>query len=237
MENQFVIFGLGQFGIELAKQLMQLGAEVLTIDRDFDIIESVKTMVTRAVCMSSTDESSLHTLDIVDFEAAIVAIGNDIESSILTTAILRRIGLKKIIARATTPLHGEILKVVGAHRVLFPEIQAAEETARFLTTPQVHEEMKLGEHLSIVEITISESMIGKTLKEVDIRSHYNMIVLEIRRIRYWVDDKGKTNSDIQRLPIPDHNERLREEDALLVATTSEDLKKYEDSLSSLRQTR
>ena len=237
MENQFVIFGLGQFGIELAKQLMHMGAEVLTIDRDFDVIETVKTMVTRAVCMSSTDESSLHTLDIVDFVAAIVAIGNDIEASILTTAILKRIGMKRIIARATTPLHGEILKIVGAHRVLFPELQAADETARFLMTPQVHEEMKLGEHLSIVEITISESMIGKTLKEIDIRSRYNMIILEIRRTRYWVDDKGETNREIQRLPIPDANERIREEDALLVATTSEDLKKYQESLLSLKQAR
>ena len=88
-----------------------------------------------------------------------------------------------------------------------------------------------------MEITISESMIGKTLKEIDIRSRYNMIILEIRRTRYWVDDKGETNSEIQRLPIPDANERLREEDALLVATTSEDLKKYEESLLSIRQAR
>ncbi|OYV03134.1 potassium uptake system protein, partial [candidate division bacterium WOR-3 4484_18] len=119
--KRFCVIGLGKFGISVAKALSRKGAEVLAIDTDEERVNEASNFATQAIILDATDKEALQRIGIQDIDAAIVAVGKDMASSILITSLLKELGVKYVVAKALSPLHGKVLEKVGADRVVFPE--------------------------------------------------------------------------------------------------------------------
>ncbi len=179
---RIAVIGMGTFGTETARSLMQSGIPVCAIDSNAEIVENLKDQVTVALCLDSTDENALREADIGSFDVAVVAIGaGGVENSIMTTALLKQFGVKRIIARAVSSLHERILRQVGAQMVVDPEREMGARVAKFLARPTLFEVLSLPGNTLIAKIPVPESFIGKTLVELDVRRKHGVNVLGIER--------------------------------------------------------
>lgn len=222
---QFAIIGLGQFGFKVATTLAAKGAEVIAVDSNSDRIEQIKDQVTQAICLDSTDERALRSLGLQDMDAVVMAIGEGIEASILTTALLKRLRAKKIIARATTPLHGQILKEVGAEKVVYPEDQMGEQLAKSLLAPQVLEQITLQTSHSLAQIRPRKDFIGKTIRDLDFRAKFGLNIIAIHRKIPTVTESGESSFKIQVNDLPSPEDRIAEDDVLVVIGSDEKIQK------------
>lgn len=218
MKKQFAIIGMGRFGSSVAKTLYNLGFEVLAIDSNDNRIQEVTSMVTHAVTADSTDEDALRALGIRNFDVIVVAIGQDIQSSILTSLILKDLGVTMLVVKAQNELHGKVLKKIGADKVIFPERDMGTRVAHHLISPNILDHIELSEDYSIVEIHVANQMVGKNLRQLDIRAKYGCNVMAIKS-----GDK---------MNIAPHAEDLiKEYDVLVVVGKNEDLHNFEVSFA------
>lgn len=177
--KDILVVGLGRFGRALAETLVSLGHEVLGVDRDHRAVQEAASALTHVVEADSTDSESLRQLGAADFGHAIVAIGSDLEASILTTAALSDLGIPDIWSKAVTDSHGQILERVGAHHVVFPEHEMGERVAH-LVTGRMLDFIELDENFALAETRAPEEMIGRTLGEVGVRRRYGVTVVCIK---------------------------------------------------------
>jgi trk system potassium uptake protein len=226
--REFAVIGLGQFGGQAARTLTELGGAVIGIDAELKIVEAMKDQIARAICLDCTNEAALKSAGVADVDAAIVALGGATEASIMTTAILHQLGVGRIVARANSPLHERILKLVGAQRVYNPEEQMAIQVARSLVSPDVHDVIPLSSGHSLVEMAALPIFIGHTLKELEFRARYGLNIVGIKKRRLVVDDtgEGKVIHDLNDLPGP--NDAIDEGDILLVVGHDERIRKLEE---------
>jgi len=178
---KFAVIGLGFFGLNLALRLTEEGAEIIAIDKDEQKVEYLRDKVSYVVAMDSTDERSLRKLGLKDMDAVIVAIGEDFQSSILTTAALQEIGVRRIINRVTDPVHERILHLMQIEELVVPEAEAAHQLANRLMIKGVVGSFEIAEGYSIVEVQAPASFVGKTLQELDLRRRYEINVVTIKR--------------------------------------------------------
>src|SRR4051812_6537883 len=171
---------MGRFGSSVAKTLSQLGFEVLAIDHREETVQEVSAFVTHAVQADSTDEEALRALGIRNFDVVVVAIGEDIQASILTTLILKDMGVPALIVKAQNELHGKVLTKIGADKVVFPERDMGVRVAHHLISPNILDYIELSDDYSIVEIKATGAMIGKNLRELDIRAKYGCNVMALK---------------------------------------------------------
>ncbi|AMO84495.1 Ktr system potassium uptake protein A [Solibacillus isronensis B3W22] len=211
--KQYAVIGLGRFGTSVARRLHEAGQEVLGIDLVEEKVEAAEGYVTDAVIADSTEEKALTSLGITDFDCVIVAIGNDIQSSILTVVLLKNLGIQKIIAKALGKRHGQVLEAIGADWVIYPERDMGERVANQLLSPKLLNYIELSKNYNIEEITIPLRMAGKNLKELDIRAKFNVSIIAIVR-----------NDDIIVSPSPE--ELLQPEDLLVTIGSRKDLAKF-----------
>jgi trk system potassium uptake protein len=182
MVGKFLVIGLGRFGSNVALHLARGGQSVLAVDRSQKLVQEIAPAVDAAVCLDSTDESALRELGIEDITCAVVAIGSEsIEGSILTTSVLKQMGVPRLIARAVTELHGRVLYAVGAHEVVNPEQAMGRRLARQLSHPGLLEHLEIGDGAEIAELEVPESWVGQTLIELDVRRNHGISVVAIRR--------------------------------------------------------
>lgn len=179
--KQFVIFGLGSFGSAVATELVELGHEVLGVDNDEEKVDLLKDTLTKVVKVDITDEKVLQELGVKNFDAAIVSLGTDLESSILITIMLKEIGIKYVITKANNPLHGRVLEKVGSDKVVYPERDEGIRIARSLIMPNVKNQMELSQKYSLIEIAALPVFCEKTLDELDLPGKYGVTLLAIRR--------------------------------------------------------
>ncbi|RMF85982.1 MAG: TrkA family potassium uptake protein [Nitrospinota bacterium] len=218
---RFAVIGLGRFGFKVATTLAEKGTEVIAIDSNPELVEAIKDQVSEAVCLDSTDEKALRAIGIQDVDAVVVAIGNNIEASILTTAILKRLGVGRIIARAMTSLQGQILQEVGARRVVYIEEQMGEQVARSLVAPNIQEHITLSTGHSLVQLIPKKGFIGKTIREIDFRAKYGVNVIAIERRIPTITDKGENAFETQINDLPSPDDRIEENDILWVVGNEE----------------
>ncbi|MCA9523225.1 MAG: TrkA family potassium uptake protein [Myxococcales bacterium] len=223
--SQFAVIGLGQFGFKVATTLSELGGEVLAIDADKAIIESVKDKVDRAVCIDCTEEHSLHATGIADIDTVVVAIGQHLEISLVTTALLRKFGVPKIVARASTPLHAQILDLIGAQKVINPEDQMAVVTAQTLITPDVYNRVPIAGNLIVAEIGAKSEFVGKTLLELNFRAKYNLNVIAIRRRIPVITEEGENAFREELNDSPAANTKIEPDDTLVVVGTDRQIRR------------
>ncbi|MEY9869489.1 trk system potassium uptake protein TrkA [Peribacillus sp. B2I2] len=209
-KRQYAVIGLGRFGSSVADRLYTAGQEVLGIDISEERVENAELSVTHAVMADTTEEETLKSIGIRNFDCVIVAIGNDMQSSILTTLLLKELGVKKVIAKALNKNHGQVLTKVGADWVIYPERDMGERVANQLLFPNMLNYIELSKEYNIEEIILPMSMKGKSLRELDLRAKYNISVIAI-----------VSNGEIIIAPSPDQD--IHEKDMLLVVGNKEDL--------------
>ena len=178
---QFAVIGLGRFGLQIARGLASRGAEVIAIDKDKKLIEQIANDVAVAVRLDSTDEQALLAQGIEKVDCAIVGIGLDFQSNLLTTVLLKSIGVPKVCARAELHLHGQILRRVGADEIIFPKDESAQRWAFRLMAPQIGQKFSFAPGISLAQYTAPKIFNGKSLIDLDLRKKYALNLIGIHR--------------------------------------------------------
>ncbi|MDW7675285.1 MAG: TrkA family potassium uptake protein [Bacillota bacterium] len=179
--KQYAVIGLGRFGRSMVQTLREMGCDVLGIDSNEDRVEAVVDIATHAVQADTTDEETLKELGIRNFDIVIVAIGKDIKASILTTVLVKELGVKLVIAKALSDLHGKVLERVGADRVVYPEREMAIRVAHNIESGNVLDYIELSRDHSIVEVKAKPEYYEKTLAKLDFRARYGISIMAIKR--------------------------------------------------------
>lgn len=198
------VIGLGTFGAKTATRLFEKGAEVIAIDKSSELVDKIKDRVTHAVCIDVTDERAVRSTNISDIDVAIVAIGDNIETSILAVAMLRKLGVGKIIARATGKLHEHVLKEIGASEILKVEEEMGEIVASKIVAPHVLQRYNFAAGYSIVELKLGKKFEGKTLVESQIRQTYSLNIVALQKRVPFITEEGKSSFrvEINDSPLP-----------------------------------
>ncbi len=226
-EKVFAVFGLGAFGNEVCRGLIEKGGKVIAFDNRPQPIEKIKDLVTQAMVLDSTDDDALRSAPLENVDVAIVAIGEDVEASILTTALLKNIGVPYVIARAVSDIHMRVLRQIGANEVINLEIEEGRRVAARLLTAEVLETIPVSEDYSIVELYVPESMVGKSLERLDLRAGYKVNVIAIERFKTAVDEEGNPVKE-ERVILPTKDDVLLSDDILIVVGRNSDLEAFRE---------
>lgn len=181
VKKTFGVIGLGRFGFYVAKTLSELGAEVIAIDSSEDRVREIADFVTQTYILDAMDEKALKESGINNADIVIVSIGQNVEANLIVVMILMEMGVKNIIAKAVTPLHGKLLEKMGVTRVVYPERDMAVRVAHSLLVKNVMEEIPLTDKYGIFEIKAPSIFANKQLKDLHLRKKFNLNVLAIRR--------------------------------------------------------
>ncbi|MGC9364975.1 MAG: potassium channel family protein [Fidelibacterota bacterium] len=226
-EKVFGIFGLGTFGLEVCRVISEKGGKVIAVDYQTELIEKVKNSVTQAVLIDSTDEESLKNAPIEDIDVAVVGIGENIESSILTTAVLKNLGVPYIISRAVSDIHAQVLKQVGATEVINIEIEEGKRVAGKLISPDIIDKVYIGQNQMLAEVMASKSMVGKSIVQLDLRKKLNINIISIKHHSTKIDDMGNpVVEDIIDFPAP--STVIQKDDILVVVGREKDIDKLKE---------
>jgi len=181
MKASIVVIGLGRFGAAAARELEQLGHEVLAIDRDEAVVNDIAPEVTHAIQLDASDEGALRSVGAGEFEFAIVAISSVTEASIFATMALKNLGVGHVIAKAASTLHGAILERVGADRVVYPELEMGTRVAHSLAIPGVIDYLDVAPRFGIVKVHPPRSFVGRSLKDIDLPGRLHVSPIALRR--------------------------------------------------------
>jgi len=184
--QQFIVVGLGIFGSTVATTLYELGKDVLCVDKNEDLVQSIADSVTLAVTGDARDEGVLRQLDVENFDVAIVGIGNKIESSLMVTLALKEVGVKYVIAKAVNDTHERALYKIGADRVIRPEKDMGKRVARNIAISKLIDYIELSDSYSIFEINCPTSWVGQTLIDLDVRQNFGVTILGMKRNNEFV---------------------------------------------------
>ena len=203
------IIGAGRFGSSLAESLAEHGAEVLLIDQNREIIQEFSEFVTKAVEGDASNSRTLEDAGFQECDVVVVAIGSNLEGSIMATVNCKELGVPTVVAKANSDMHGKILKRVGADVVIYPNRDCAKRLARTLLSKGSVDLFEISDGLSIAEIDVPESLKNKTLSEAEVRKNFGVTVLCVRRL---AEDPTQPRTVI----IPTADEVIQPDDKLLV---------------------
>lgn len=213
--KQFVVIGLGSFGVSVAKSLYEMGNDVLAIDKDEELVQSISDSVTHAVQADATDENVLKSLGVKNFDVAVVTIGSDMQSSTMVTMLVKDLGVKYVIAKAHNELHARVLYRVGADRVVMPEKEMGIRVARSIVSTNLLDFIELSKEYSIIEIIPLDEWVQKSLQEINMRKRYGLNVIAAK----------KMGEEIVVSPGADYI--IEDGDILVVCGNNADIKKLE----------
>lgn len=179
--KSFVVIGCGRFGASVAKTLYDLGNEVMAIDSCEDKVREISDEVTHAVQADIMDETVLRDLGLRNFDVAVVAIGSDIEASIMATLLVKELGIKKVVTKAQSELHRKVLDKIGADKVIFPERDMGLRVAHNLTSTNILDFIEVSPDYSIIEVTAIKEWENKSLAELKLSKKYEVNVIAIKR--------------------------------------------------------
>lgn len=176
-----LLIGLGRFGRHIARKLNELNHQVMAVDQNEDRVNAVLPYVTNAQIGNSTSEEFLSSLGVRDFDVCIVAIGDNFQSSLETTSLLKELGAPKVVARAARDVQAKFLLRNGADEVVYPEKQMAIWTAIRFSSDHIADYISLGDDHAIFEVTVPDNWVGKSIGQLDIRKRYNVNLLAIKQ--------------------------------------------------------
>ena len=180
MKKQFIVIGLGRFGSSLTKTLIEAGHEVLAVDKDINLVQEMAEVATHAIQADSTDELVLKELGAGNFNHAIVAIGENLQASILTTLLLKEMNIPKVTVKARNEMHGKVLTKIGADQIVYPERDMGIRLGRQLSSDNLIDFIHLSPHYDLVEMKAPQAMNGYTLQQLDVRAKYGCNIMAIR---------------------------------------------------------
>ena len=213
--KQFVVIGLGRFGSSVATTLAEKGYDVLAIDQKEELVEEISNVVTHAVQADATDEDALKSLGVNNFDIGIVSIGDNIHGNILATLILKELGVPNVVVKAQDSMHGKLLSKIGADKVVYPERDMGSRVANNLISANVLDHIELAPGYNIAEVIASDSLIGSSLQELDLRQKFGVNVLAIKT------DDGINIS-------PDASDILDSGDVLVIMGREENIEQLKD---------
>ena len=225
MKKQVVVIGLGRFGASVAKELYQMGHDVLGIDVDEKSVQDMLGQVTYAVKSDATNEAVLKELGVSNFDVAVVAVGSDVQASILVTVLLKDLGIPFIVTRAINELHGNAMERIGADKVIYPEQEMGRRLAHTGFDQGVLDYMEVAPNYGITKLRPPEPLVKRTLEEAGLgspRDKYHIAILAIRRGREY-------------LLVPSRDEEIRPGDILIVAGSNEEMGKIHASPAGASQ--
>lgn len=205
------VIGLGEFGRAAAIGLTRNGADVIAVDIDMDRVNGVRDDVALAVRMDASHENALRTQDIDQVDVLVAAIGDNFEAQVLVVVHAKQLGIRRIIARATTPNHIRVLKAVGADEVFNPEEEAARWAVQRLLITNITGYFELADGFSIVEVRAPKQMVGKTLGQLNLRRRYRINLVAIKRVR--TEESGE-QTVLRVNPVPNPEEVITADDLL-----------------------
>ncbi|GAB4223700.1 MAG: TrkA family potassium uptake protein [Spirochaetales bacterium] len=223
----FAVIGLGTFGTKVAEVLVEKGAQVIVLDNNPETIERMKNRVTAALLIDSTDEAALTKAPLDDVDTAIVAMGDKLEASILTTALLKQRGIPYIISRAISDIHETVLRKVGANEVINLEVAEGIRVAQRLIAPEVLDSIPISQEFSLAELYTPKLFVGKPLKELKIREKFSLNIIAIKRTKVDVDTSGNPLVG-EELVFPQADSVLQESDILFVVGKNKDIEELKD---------
>jgi hypothetical protein len=177
---QFFVAGLGRFGESVAVTLDRMGYDVMAMDKDEDVVQDLSDQLGYVVCADASDEKNLNAIGAGNADVAVVAIG-DLSASLLTTLLLKDMGVKRIVVKALDELHGKMLQKIGADKIVYSEKEMGIRVAHNLTSPGIVDYIEMNNNITVVTIHIPEEWVGKTLIDLDVRRKYHITVVAIRR--------------------------------------------------------
>lgn len=181
MKTSILVIGLGRFGSAAARELMHLGHEVLAVDRNEVIVNDIAPEVTHAVQLDAADEGALRAIGAADFEHAIVAISSGVEASVFAVMALKNLGVRNVVAKAGSDLHGAILERVGASRVVFAEREMGTRVAHSFAVHDIVDYLDVAPQVGIVKVRPPESWVGRTLRDLDLPIRLQLTPVALRR--------------------------------------------------------
>ena len=225
MDKVFAVIGLGSFGRQLCSTLMEKGGKVIAIDNNPDLVDMITDNVTSAVLLDSTDERALSGASISEVDYAIVAIGDNIEASILTTAILKQLSVPYVVSRAVSEMHYKVLKKVGADEVLNLEVDEGIRVASRLIAPEVLDRIPISADISIAELFLPKELKGKKADDLQLKKKFNLSLVMIERTVTDLDEEGNPSKK-ETVIQPEENKVLEENDVLVVVGKNSDIDEF-----------
>lgn len=222
---QVAIIGLGMFGIRMMEELDAADVNLIIVDKDPEIIDKFKDKVQDAYITDAINEAALEKLIPRDIDAVIVDMGGNIEASVMTTNYLKKMGLKKIIVKAETNAHGEILSLVGATQVVYPDLDAAQRLTPQLVSSNLLNFVQISENFSLAEVEVAPAVLEKTIFETNIRQQYGLNIVAYRH-------KGREDYTF----ISDSSFKFEEDQVLLVAGNIEAIENFTEGGKPITKT-
>ena len=208
--KQFLVVGLGRFGLSVATSLYENGNEVMAVDIDGAVVEDVQDRVTHAVQADMTDPEAIHAIDAGSFDVAVVTIGSDLKASALATMLLKESGVKTVVCKAHDDTHGRLLQRLGADKIVYPERDMGRRLAHSLVLGNILDAIDVSSEVSLVEIKPLKGWVGQALRELNLPRRYGLQVVAIR-------DTDGLNASIRAETV------IHKEDVLLVICPSDAL--------------
>lgn len=228
MKKKIAIIGIGIFGYSIASTLSREGAEVVAIDLDEDKIDDIKDIVSLAVIMDATDQGALKAQGLEDCDTVVVAINDKFDQVVLITALLKQMGVKKIIARAANPLHRRILSLIGADELISPAEESGVRLGKMLLLEGSHNIIDLGEGYTIIEAESPIACQGKTVQELRFRENFKINLITILKT---YKSKNDSRLDYKSQGVPTAQTRITTGDVLVLYGLEDDIEKFLESNS------
>jgi len=223
---KYIIVGLGNFGASLAEKLTSQGNEVIGIDNRMNKVDLFKEKISHTICMDATDEFTVSGLPLKETDVVIIAIGEDQGANVMSTALFKNFQVKRIISRAIDPLHEKVLIAIGVDEIVHPEEETAERWAKKLCLTNVVDSFELSDDFSIIEIEVPNKFVGKTIKEIELRSKYNLLALTTIKKTEVKSVVGKTRNEDSVQGVASANTVLNANDVLVVYGANKDLRAF-----------
>lgn len=216
MIKSVIVLGIGRFGERVATKLFEDGLEVMAVDKDYDLVQNISDKVTSAVQCDISNDKALEELGIGNFDVAVIATGESLEASMAATLFAKDHNVEKIIAKATSTNHARILKKIGADQIVFPEIDMGEKLARSIVGSNLLQFFHFSDDYSMIELKAYDELVGKSLKEIDFRKKYKMMVIAYKRdgeliINPEANWKIEKDDTLVLLGDSDHADKLQKE--------------------------
>ena len=221
---KYIVFGLGNFGKALSIRLTELGHEVLGVDNSMIKVDKLRDKITHTICMDCTDRDAVSSLPLKDCDGAIVAIGEDESASLLTTALLKQLNVKRIIGRVVSELQQVVLEAINIDEYIRPETESAERLAMRLDNLTILDSFKISDNYSIIEAVVPERYIGMTLEAANFTNEYKVIVLTTIKNKD-VEENGKTKKMSEVTGIAKSTTLLAANDILVLFGELQDIKR------------
>jgi trk system potassium uptake protein len=223
---RFIVFGLGNFGAALCEELVELGHEVIGVDSSMELVDKFKHRVSHTIALDATNKEAMAQLPLRDIDAAIVGIGENEGATIMTTALLKQMEVKRIICRVTSPLQKIVLEAMNIEEFVYPEASSAERLALKLDLPGVIDSFQINPNYRLLEVAVPSRYVGRTVEELDLAKRYKLVLVTIIKKVSKKHLFGDERSEMQVIGIIPENTVLRTGDILLLFGIPRDLELF-----------